>query len=47
MIETLLQGWLCKAVGCIQCTAVFLSSSSIVLIALDRYRYILHPQVTS
>lgn len=39
-------GWLCKAVGCIQCTAVFLSSSSIVLIALDRYRYILHPQAT-
>ena len=36
---------MCKAVGCVQCTAVFLSSSSIVLIAADRYRYILHPQV--
>ena len=38
-----IQSWLCKAIGCIQCMAVFLSSASITLIAVDRYRYIIHP----
>ena len=31
------QGWVCAAIGCVQCTAVFLSSSSICLIAVDRW----------
>ena len=31
------QGWVCAAIGCLQCTAVFLSSSSICLIAVDRW----------
>ena len=41
-----LQSWLCKTIGCVQCMAVFLSSASITLIALDRYRFILHPHAS-
>ena len=33
------QGWVCAAIGCVQCTAVFLSSSSICLIAVDRWEH--------
>ena len=37
---------LCKLIGTTQATCVFFSSFSIVLIAVDRYLFILHPTNT-
>ena len=37
---------LCKLIGTIQASCVFFSSFSILLIALDRYRFILHSTKT-
>ena len=37
---------LCKMIGTIQASCVFFSSFSILLVALDRYRFILHPSQT-
>ena len=37
---------LCKLIGTIQASCVFFSSFSILLIALDRYRFILHSTET-
>ena len=39
----LLQEILCKLIGAIQSTCVFFSSFSILLIACDRYFFIVHP----
>ena len=37
---------LCKMIGTIQTSCCFFSSFSILLVALDRYRFILHPSKT-
>ena len=37
---------LCKMIGTIQASCVFFSSISILLVSLDRYRFILHPSKT-
>ena len=37
---------LCKMIGTIQASCVFFSSFSILLVSLDRYRFILHPAKT-